>query len=235
LGVTDITPNEAGDVTNDLVEFFLGADKLFLKDTAVTDTASSNSLEVGSEDIDDVAVIITGSNDSSTFSVDQIQLNITADDDYYVAPGKKLSEYMAEPQALLSAWDIMYEGLDPAVGLETIRVKTSGSDKYDLVFVDGDGNSATVPIAYTSSGTNLKLGDNNDDLVLGRNQTINKNDYFIVTDSAQEDGNRRTYAIRYKGASKVQSGETASVKFDNLGNGQRIEKTAKDRMVFLSV
>ena len=151
-------------------------------------------------------------------------MNITADDDYYVASGHKLTEYMAEPQAFLGQWDILYEGLE-TVDTEVIKIKSSGSDQYELVFVDGDGNSATIPIAYTSGGTALKVGDNNDDTILTENTTINKNDYLIVSDAAQTDGERRTYALRYKGADKVQSGETASVKFDNLGSGQRVEKT----------
>ena len=224
IGVTDIVPNEAGDVAADLVEFFIGANKLFLKDTDVTNTGSSNTMEMGNEDIDDVAVIITGTNDNSTFNIDTIQLNITADDDYFVAPGHKLTEYMDEPQAFMESWDILYEGLDD-VGTEVIKLKTSGSDQYDLQFVDGDGETASIPLAYTEGTTVLKLGDNNDDLVIYSNATISKNDYFIVSDYSQDDGERRTYALRYKGASKVQSGETATVKFDNLGTGGRIEKT----------
>ena len=223
IGVTDLIPNEAGDVTPDLVEFYIGADKLFLKDTKVSDTASSNSMEVGNEDIDDVNVIITGTDDNTTFNIDSIQLNVTADDDYYVAAGHKLSEYMDEPEGLVG-WDIMYSGLED-VETETIRIKTSGSDQYDLVFVDGDGNSATIPIAYSASGANLIQGDSNDVLVLNGSQAIAKNDYFVVSDVNQDDGERRSYALRYKGADKVQSGETASVKFDNLGTGKRIEKT----------
>ncbi|MBI2575802.1 S-layer protein [Candidatus Woesearchaeota archaeon] len=227
IGVTDITPNEAGDVTNDQVEFFIGADKVFLKDTDVTDKASSNTMEVGNEDIDDVAVTITGTNDNSTFSIDNIQLNITADDDYYVAAGHKLSEYMDEPQAFLGSWDILYDGLE-TVETEVIKIKTSGSDQYDLVFVDGDGNSASVPLVGTDSSNSVHLGDSNDDLIVQGNQTITKNDYLIIVDTGQEDGQRKSYALRYKGASKVQSGETATVKFDNLGSGQRIEKTFTD-------
>ncbi len=224
IGVTDITPNEAGDVTNDQVDFFIGADKVFLKDNDVTNSATSSSLEIGNEDIDDVTVLITGSQDNSTFSLDKIELDIEADDDYFVVAGHKLTEYMAEPQAFLGSWDILYEGLE-TVETELIKIKSSGSDQYELVFVDGDGNSATIPIAYSSGGTAMKVGDNNDDTILTENTTITKNDYFIVSDKAQSDGERRTYALRYKGASKVQSGETATVKFDNLGSNQRIEKT----------
>jgi len=226
IGIADIIPNEAGDVTQDLVEFYLGASKVYLKDTKVYDSSSSDDLEYGSENIDDCYVIITGSDDNSTFSIDSIQLNITADDDYFIAAGHSLTEYMDEPQALLDAWDIKYEGLDTSMETETARIKTSGSDTYKLEFVDGDGSTATIPIAYTStSSTITRFGDNNDDLVIDSNETIQKNDYLVVTDSSQDDGSRKTYALRYKGADKVATGETASVKFDNLGTGKRIEQT----------
>lgn len=226
IGISDIIPNEAGDVTQDMVEFYLGASKVYLKDTAIKDTASSNSLEYGSEKIDDAYVIITGTDDNSTFSIDTIQLNITADDDYYVAAGHKLTEYMEEPQALLEAWDLRYDGLDPSVETETTKIKTSGSNTYKLEFTDGDGNQAAVPFAYTASGSTIsKFGDNNDDLVIRENMSIQKNDYLIISDTTQDVGNRKTYALRYKGANKVASGETAVVKFDNLGTGKRIEQT----------
>jgi len=230
IGISDIIPNEAGDVTQDLVEFYLGASKVYLKDTELQSGAAKGlgkqSLEFGSEKIDDVDVIITGSDDNSTFSIDTIELNITADDDYYVAAGHSLTEYMDEPQAFLESWNIKYEGLDPSVEVETTRIKTSGSDTYKLEFTDGDGNQATIPFAYTDAASKItRIGDNNDDFVINESQVISKNDYLIVTDRSQDDGNRNTYALRYKGADKVASGETASVKFDNLGTGKRIEQT----------
>jgi len=229
IGISDIIPNEAGDVTQDLVEFYLGASKVYLKDTNIGDTTDSKDLEYGSEKIDDAHVIITGSDDNETFSIDTIEINITADDDYFVAAGHSLTEYMDEPQAFLEIWDIKYEGLDPSVETETIRIKTSGSDQYKLEFVDGDGNQATVPLIYASGDATLRLGDNDDDLVLNGTRTIKKNDYLIVSDiNGQDDGNCKTYALRYKGADKVASGETALVKFDNLGTGKRIEQTYTD-------
>ena len=226
IGVADVVPNEAGDVTQDQVEFYLGSDKIYLKDSTIngSNTAWSNTLEVGSEKIDDAYVIITGSDDHSTFSIDTIQLNITADDDYWVAAGHKLTEYMEEPQALLTSWDMRYDGLDPSIATETYKIKSSGSNQYKLEFTDGDGNQASVPLTYTSGGSALAMGDDSNALVLNESLWISKNDFLIVTDGAQDAGNRKTYALKYKGASRVASGETALVKFDNLGTGKRIEQ-----------
>jgi hypothetical protein len=228
IGISDIIPNEAGDVTQDLVEFYLGASKVYLKDTNVADTTSSKDLEYGSEKIDDAHVKITGSDDNETFSIDSIEFNITSDDDYFVAAGHSLTEYMDEPQAFLDAWDIMYEGLDPSVETETCRIKTSGSDQYKLEFTDGDGNQATVPLVYASGSSTLQFGDNDDELIVNESFVVDKNDYLILADTNQDDGNQKTYALRYKGADKIATGETAIVKFDNLGTGKRIEQTYSD-------
>ena len=227
IGVSDIIPNEAGDVTLDLVEFYIGAQKVFLKDTEIQDDEeSSNSLEIGSEKIDDAYVVIKGSNDNSTVKIDNIIINVTAEDDFYVPVGGMLSELMDEEGALLDSWDIEYKGLDPSVKVETLKIAPSGSDKYNLEFVDGDGNTAKIPIAYTPSGTALAFGDNDDELIINQNQTIKKDDYFVVTDESQNVGDRLTYALRYKGSDK-RTESSPQVKFDNLGTGERIERPWK--------
>ena len=215
IGVKDISSQEfAGGVRK--VEFYLGADKIFLKDTNVVNAgAGSAVLEVGNEKIDDTKVTITGSDDNSTFKIDTIQLNITADDDVYIPAGGKLLSQMDEPQALLNAWDIEYAGLD-AVSTEKIRIKTSGSNQYDLQFVDGSGNDVTVPLAYSATGANISLGDNDNALIITENTTIARNDYFIVSDASQKQGGRRTYAVRYKGSSAM-TDSSPVVKFQVLG------------------
>jgi len=224
LGVTDLMPNEAGDPTGDLVEFYLGASKVYLKDTDITDVASSTKLEIGNEKIDDAEVIIEGTDDNSTFSIDSIQINITAGDDYYIPAGGILSSLMDEPQALMN-WDIEYKGLGD-VATEEIRIRTSGSDQYELEFVDGNEYTTSVPIAYTASGSGLVFGDNDDSLVITENQSILRNDYLIVTDESQESGERNTFALRYKGADKS-TDDNPVVKFQNLGDGTTIEKSHK--------
>lgn len=228
IGVSDIIPNEAGDVTLDLVEFFLGANKVFLKDTEIEDDGtSSDALEVGSEKIDDANVIIVGTNDNSTVKINNVYINVTAEDDFFVPVGGKMSSLMDEPQALVGGWDIEYKGLDPSVATETIKIDTSGSDKYNLQFIDGDGNKVKLPIAYSPTGSQVSMGDNDDDLINSENQTIIKGDYFVVSDTSQGLGDRLTYALRYRGSDRSTE-SNPQIKFDNLGTGERIERPYKE-------
>ncbi len=220
IGVKDISVQDfAGGVRN--AEFFLGADKVVVEDTDITNTVSSTAIKVGDETLDDTEAIITGSNSTSNlYKIDTIQLNVSADDDVYVPAGGKLSTQLDAPGVLLSSWDIEYQGLE-TVPTETIKLNPSGSDKYQLQFVDGDGNSVTLPLLYSSGTTNLKFGDDDDDLWLAEsgNVTISKDDYFVVSDTSQNIGSRSTYAFRYKGAPKNTTSGDKVIKFDKLGQG----------------
>jgi len=230
IGVAELLPNEAGDVSQDLVTFYVGADKLVLKDTDISAIGQGEqTLEAGSEKIDGTTVIIDGTNSTSSsalISIDNIYLNVTADEDLFVPAGGKVSEYMDEPQGLLS-WDISYEGLED-VGTEMIEIETSGSRKYDLRFRDGNGNDVSLPLAYAVTATTLKTGDNDDELIMNETHIISKNDYFIVADENGQDAGREVaYALRYKGADKS-SGDNPVIKFDLLGEGS-IERTYKEQ------
>ncbi|MFH1317003.1 MAG: hypothetical protein ABII01_05785 [Candidatus Woesearchaeota archaeon] len=227
IGVTDLIPNEAGDVTLDLVEFYLGAQKIELKDDDITDTSSSNSLKVNDDSISDANVILRGTNETATnqlYKLQKIIVEINASDNFYVEADESLSEQMDEPDALFpGSWDIEFLGLAD-VNTETIRISTSGSDQYNLNFADGAGNDVTVPLVATTSTNVMKLGDDSYDLIMNENLTIEKNDYIILEDSSQSAGNKNTWALKYLGASKSSS-DSKTVKFKNLGTGETIERS----------
>jgi len=209
--------------------FFLGAQKFEFKDTNINTSNGigySNELKVDDETIDGSLAWIEGSDDQSTYKVDKIVVNMSADDDYYVPAGGKLSENteMDEPDLLFTRnLDIEYKGLSDEL-LEKTDIKSAGSDDYNLIFVDGNGNEVKIPLAHTTSGTALRMGDNDDDLVIEENMTIQKNDYFIVTDESDTDGERKSFGLRYKGADKI-TADNPVVKFVDLGSGETIERS----------
>lgn len=222
IGIRDIISQEfAGGVRK--TEFFLGADKVRLRDTLTGSAAAGGeqTLEVGTETITGSKVsIVTGNTSTNSMTLSSVAINITSDQDYYVPAGGKLSQKLRKPQALLNAWDIEYAGLDP-VPTEKIKLTPSGSTQYYLEFADGSGNNAKIPLAYASASTGLKLGDSDDDLVLVENETITKNDYFAVTDSSQQVGQRKTYAFRYLSA--LGSGESSpKLELQDLGSGSTV-------------
>jgi len=229
IGVTDLIPNEAGDVTQDLVEFFIGAQKLVLKDTNISVTGTGDTaIKVNDESIDGSLATIKGTSSSTEIQINNILVNMESDDDYYVPAGKKLSEVITaegdEKEILFTNnWDIEYLGLEE-VETEEISIKTSGKDKYKLSFMDWGGNLVQAPLAYTSGAGVLKMGDDDDDFIINESRNISKDDYFVITDSTKDAGERPTYLLRYKGADKS-TDENPKFKIENVGSKETLEKT----------
>ena len=225
VGVSEILYQDyAGGVHS--VTFFLGAQKVELKDTDVRDAGPSNSLKIGDDTIDDAFVVIEGTNDNATFKVNRIHINMTADDDFYVPAGGKLSENpdLTEPEVLFTNnWDVEYKGLSEEP-LETIEIETSGNKRYNLKFKDGDGNDVKVPLIEAVAASNLEFGEKDKALINTEVRNITKDDYLVVTDIAESRGERKTYVLQYTGADKL-SADSPVVKFKNLGDGKTIEQT----------
>jgi len=229
VGISEILyQNYAGGVQS--VEFFLGAQKLEMRDTDIeaSDSTSSNELKVDDETIDGANVWIEGSDDNTTFKIDKIVVNMSADDDYYVPAGAKLSENpeLNEKDLIFTkGWDIEYKGMSDT-GVEDIKIAARGSDDYELEFVDGAGNKVSIPIGNAVSGSTFKFGDTNDDLIVAENKSIGKDDYFIVTDTSGSiaNGDRKSFGLRYRGSDKL-SADNPIIKFDDLGSGDRIERS----------
>ena len=227
IGIKDILPNEAGDVTLDQVEFYLGAEKVVLEDRNITAlSAGSQKLEVNGVSINDVDVDIVGTDDASTTKISNIYINVTADDDFYIGAGEKLSEQMDEPGALFTSnWDITYEGLTSA-DIDEVSIKSSGSKEYQLRFMDSSGDQVKLPIAYGDSTTQVRLGDKNYNTSLSEGMSIHKKGYFVLTDSTEAVGERSTWALQYLG-SDASSDTNPEIRFKNLGSGDPITKSYK--------
>lgn len=228
IGVSDILYDDyAGGVHN--TEFFLGAQKLELKDDDVTDTKSSSNLNVNGEQIENAFVIIEGSDDDITFSINKIHVSMKADDDFYLATGGKLSQNpdMDEPEVLFTSnWDIEYKGLKEEP-IEIIEIENSGFAQYNLRFNDGYGNLISLPIAEAVGDSLLEFGENDKALVNVEKKAITKDDYLVLTDSSKLRGERKTYVLQYKGADKVTS-DNPMLKFKDLGSGVIIEQPYTD-------
>ncbi|MBI2653787.1 hypothetical protein HYX02_03150 [Candidatus Woesearchaeota archaeon] len=234
VGVTDILYQDyAGGIHS--ATFFIGAQKVELKDTNVTDVVSTNALKVDDNTIDDALVTIEGSDDSNTFRINRVHINMSADDNYFVPAGGKLSAAIkaaggttAEPEVLFTSnWDIEYRGLSTA-DIEKVKITTSGSSEYRLEFQDGGGNKVALSIAKTPSGSDIRFGeqDGSRALINKENRTISKDDYIVLSDSgsSRKRGERPTYVLQYKGADKV-TNDNPLLKFKDLGSGKTLEQT----------
>ena len=214
IGIKTLLNNEAGDVTGDLCDFYLGADKLVLKDTTVTGAVSvtGGTMKLGEETMDEVSVSIKGTNTSSEFKLEVIQFAYTADDDFWLAPGQKLSEKMEEPEGLIN-WDLDFRGFGEEQ-MEDINFKSASDDSIELE-VELDSGKVTIPLVYSLDDSNVRLGDSSNQLTLS-NANIVKDQYFLLTTAVGQ--GEKSYVLQYKGTSE-EGDSTAQLKFDNLAAG----------------
>jgi hypothetical protein len=250
IGVSEVLyQSYAGGVHS--VDFFVGASKVVLQDTDVTAVNTGDKpLVVGSEEIDGTNVAITGTDDNATFAISTIEINMTADDDFFVGVGEMLSEVVTatgeEQEVLMNGgFNIEYHGLEDAESHE-LRLKSSSSRRYRLQLFDGDGNSVDLPVAYAESATNMSIGEdtgvgvsasNKKKLHLNETQfssvaaglynstEIYKDDYFVVTGGTSSDGSAKSYLLQYRGSDKS-SDTSPKIKFKNMGSSETLEYSA---------
>ncbi|MBW2981271.1 hypothetical protein KY343_00180 [Candidatus Woesearchaeota archaeon] len=224
IGVREILEEEAGEVTADMIEFYLGADKIVLQDPNISDRADFGDMEVGDETMDEVEVDLAASVDASgEFLFESIKLIYTADDDYWFGPGQKLSEKVDEPEAMIN-WDIAYEGMTSA-SMESIELIPAGDEQAELNIEVADGD-VSIPVAYADDNT-IWLGEETDRLVLTRGTLVEKDQFFFLsTGTGVPDEGEKSYVLQYKGADNSGSSATATLNFDNLaGDSDPIERS----------
>lgn len=231
LGVSEVLYQDyAGGIHN--AEFFLGADKIELQDDNINaSSGSSDELKVNEETVDGASVIITGTmldkstslTDDGELELDSIEINMTAEDDYFVPAGEKLGEQseLVEKDLLFTKnWDFFFNGFED-ITTHPITVKpTSNEEGYEITFYNARAQKISLPFVYSGSGTTLKLGDKDDLLQLNKSMIADEN-YFILNDDTDEDS--ITHVVQYKGA-KVSSDST-KLKFKILATGETVERT----------
>ena len=247
VGVSEILyQSYAGGVHS--ATFFVGAQKMVLQDDVITDSTGTYLVKIGSEDQDGATVIMGGTNNNNTLSLSTIEVNMSAQDDYYVGAGNKLSSVIAaegDDAGVLftKAWDVQYKGLTDEK-THDIKLSQSSVRRYHLHLFDGDGKEVELPVAYAEAGYNVSIGEeswgvtnpraNQKRLILTEGTTGNavtntfdgdniyKDDFFVVTGGSSTDGSGKSYLLQYKGADK-QSKSSPKIKFKNVGSGETLE------------
>ncbi len=215
--------------------FYVGAQKWELRDNDVETAGSgSQAVKIGSEDIEGTKVKITGTDNNATFAISTIEINMTAEDDYFVPAGKKLSDIIVstgdEKEILLGGlFDAEYKGLTTEE-THDVRIKTSSARRYKLHLFDGDDKAVDLPLAYAEAQFNLSIGEdgvsgarsNQKRLALAESELIEKDDYFIVTAGTPSSGSAKSYLMQYK-SSDASTDSNPKIKFKNLGSGETLE------------
>ena len=214
IGVREVLNQEAGENTGgDLVEFYLGANKIEFTDRDYTnDGFDTSGVEINDENIEDARVMITGDESGDVFTLNSIVYRLYADSpkgDVYVSEGHGVAEELDEPEGMLNTnFNIRFAGLDE-VDYTNIKFDAKGDEAYKLEFINKKNVKYNIPFVDNSNdeGLGFKFGDEEDDLHFIEpnngggfgnisNYDITDDDYFIVTDDNDETG--VTHVLRYE-------------------------------------
>jgi hypothetical protein len=174
IGVREILEEEAGEVTADQVEFYLGAQKLTLE--------NGKDMELADEDVDDVDVILSSSQSGTDYTLSSIDLAWTPEDEIFV------TEEESPILPGLETMKVSYEGLS-VPGEEIIEIADSDEDTIELsVPIKGSDNGWSFDLIVDVDGGGFdRLGNIDYTLLAPAASPItydeDLNDYFIVSNT----------------------------------------------------
>lgn len=244
IGVRDIieTSSYYEGAQQSIVEFYLGANKIEIVDTAYSTTNGGASVEINRENIEDLEADIIAVNATGGVRINQLEFTLAGDavykTDIYLGEGDGLRDALDEPEGMLAGgWDIVFEGVsEPAT--TDIEFRANGDDQYDLRFTNRRGDFYSVPYAFANgAGVDALFGDEDDSLIFTEadNATdsgtgdsasefnIALDDYFIVTDTdgTGTDNLDDTYVLQFTDLDT----DDSTIAFENVGSGQEITAT----------
>ncbi|MBW2996216.1 S-layer protein [Candidatus Woesearchaeota archaeon] len=156
VGIREILEEEAGEVTADQVEFYIGAEKMTLEDGGA-------ELQLNDEDVDDITVEIDSTQTGAEYELNGITLTWTADDEFFV------TEESSALMPGLESVKLSFEGLTTPAE-EIIEVKVDGDDTIALkapVKGDADGfEFAVLSDSGVGAGLDFQGEDNESQLVI---------------------------------------------------------------------
>jgi acyl carrier protein len=178
IGIREILPNEAGDVTQDMVTFYLGATKLLLDDLT--------NIEMDDEDVDNVKAFISTSGTSDPYKVTKIVIEWIADEDLFITEESTIT--LPGLGAISLGMSKLHMGVE-----EEILVRPNGEDRVELV-VPLEDCVATFDLLYDGNddGHNWTvLGSDADEQLVTNcitNCIINETDqYAIISEEDEEE------------------------------------------------
>lgn len=226
ITVSEIIPNEAGDVTLDFVEFYLDSYQVELEDTDMTSVDSGGqSYKINGKTVTDTKVEIKGDDpglsEGAEFKLSDILISWTPTEKHYLKTEQYMSDIVEDKNVLFGDLDYYFYGSNPTNEAETIELVNNGNNRYTLSFENKYAEKLDIPLFILESGAFTRYGTDNDELVV--NETpIGKNDYFVVTTDGYELSTKAeglTKLYRYKKQNVVDN----LITLQDLGSGELID------------
>jgi hypothetical protein len=186
IGIKQVMGNEAGEAGagRDLVQFYLGAQKVTLTDTdGITPTAMDSTVKVGGTTIDDLYVDWTASISGATVSIDKLELIWAPDNEVFIGAG----ESAAFPG--LGAFEVAYEGMTHDGNEEVVVIEPHGDDNIRLV-APLEAGEVSVDILYTDDYNYTSFGESattGSGKMFVAAATVSEGDYIVLTSATERE------------------------------------------------
>ncbi|MBW2965999.1 hypothetical protein KY342_02765 [Candidatus Woesearchaeota archaeon] len=216
LGVKEILEEEAGEVTADQVEFYLGAEKLTLQDTTADILDAKDNVQLDDEEVDALYVDIDLTSVTGKIGIDKIILTWKPDDEIFVA-----KDHDVEFPGLRS-FKISMEGFTTPTE-ESFKIQANGDDEIELSGVDLKSGTVSFSILGTNGAEfDVIGGEGSGEKLITSNATDAANiifdtdtdEYFVVADSSAEE----SYLIEV-----TDIDDTNGVDFKDVASGTKYE------------
>ncbi len=188
IGIKEVLPTKSGDVVQNLVEFFLGAEKVVFDGV-------NNELDIGDNTaLDDTVANVTTSTSSGDIKLDRLDIALSPTTNIFIPVGGTFSESAAlEDESdyvdLLEKLGIDYEFSGfAATNKEEVKIIRNDDNAMKMSFTNKNSIDYNVPILYTNSSGFIYLGEEfGKDLIVNESSTIQVCDenYFVVENDEQ--------------------------------------------------
>lgn len=235
IGITSIfKTSKTGAI--DSATVFIGADKLEIEDTGMTDTSYYAGVKVNGVSLTDVTVRMTGSavaTTSGNMVLNSIEVQWTPTLEQFISSGSSLSDPYTN-----GAWKILFGGISPALddttNRETISVTPSGTTA-GVSFKDAAGNSLSQNFVYSSSAsvTDVRLADaGNYTIHVAENENVTTNEYVVLGQNLLAGSAQNPFGHIVRVLS-LQNVSTSTSSFQDVASGSTLQVTGGNTTMYL--
>jgi hypothetical protein len=231
VGISSIfTTTKQGSI--DSATVFVGADKLELTDTSVSDTGFYAGVKISGSTINDVTVRMTGTATTAALTLDQIQIKWTPSLEQFVTAGNSI----ADPAS--GGFKLFFGGINPAIddtaSRETITVTPSGT-AGTLAFKTADGHSLSQNfVRSTSAGPgNVVLQDAGSyPLHIVEGVVAAENSYVVLGQNGLANNSQNPFGHILR-ILAVETTSTATSQFQDVASGATMTVTGGNTTMYL--
>ncbi len=224
IGIRDII-TLSGDRPG-IVEFYLGADKMILRQT---DDSEGASIRMGDDSYGSTRVFIDGEVTNSRYELRSIDIEVFADDTYYLKEGDSLATFLTGERDDIMFGDFNIHFLGPtSPTVKEVEIRETRDDEYSLRFETRAG-SYNIPIWYFDE---LRLGGDRNDMTFwvvpgyDLDETehevwISKDDKFVLNTGTARAEDTTTRVFRFDRARSDSDRYIISLRDMSTGGGTR--------------